>query len=258
MSNLVSPDFSDMPVRFSHLKSYGRSPIHGFHARVTEMKSTSSMQIGTAVDALIFGHRKVCGYPGAQRRGKEYEAFAAERPDTEILTMTDYDKAYFMAEAVMNCEAAKPWLIGTKQETLLFEYNGLDCRATPDVRGDGFLTELKTSQTSDPVRFLWQALRMQYHVQMVMQAIACELNGHPIQRHMIVCCENSAPYPVTVFEIGERAKDQAAKTLMLWSERLKQCEASGQFPPYSQSIVPLDVPDDDVDLVFPETEDDET
>ena len=251
----IGPSFADYPVRFSILKAYGRSPAHGLHARMEEMKQTRSMQIGTAVDALIFGHRKVCGYPGAVRRGKEFDAFVADHPDTEILTMTDYDKAFFIADAVLNCEAAKPWLAGAKQETLLFEYNGLDCRATPDVRGDGFLTELKTSQTSDPVRFLWHALRMQYHVQLWMQQIACEMHGYKVPRHMIVCCENTAPYPVTVFEIQDRAKDVAARTLALWAERLKTCEQSRQWPGYSQAIVPLDVPEDEPEYVFPETED---
>lgn len=248
-------DLRDLPVRFSHLKAYGRSPAHGYHARVTDMKSTSSMQIGTAVDALIFGHRKVCGYPGAVRHGKKYDAFCADHPDTEILTMNDYDKAYFMADAVLSNEAAKPWLQGVKQQTLRFEYMGLQCRATPDVRGDGFLTELKTSVTADPAKFFWQSLRMQYHVQLWMQSIACEIHGYKVPRHMIVCCENSAPYPVTVFEIQDRAKDMAARTLALWCERLKTCEASGQYPGYAQSIVPLDVPEEDVELVYSEAED---
>lgn len=251
----VIPDFRDIPVRFSVLKAYGRSAMHGYHARTTEMKETASMQKGTATDAMIFGHRKVLPYPGAVRRGKEYDQFVLDNPDTEILTQKDYDTARYMADAVLNAEHAKEWMIGVTQQTLMFEYVGLHCRCTPDIRGDGFVTELKTCRDASDYRFPWQARSMGYPVQLWMQKIGCELNGYPIKRQMIVAVESTRPCPVTVFELTERSQDKAAKQLMLWAERLKVCEASGMFPPYSQAIVPLDEPEEDVELVY--TEEDE-
>jgi hypothetical protein len=206
------------------------------------------MERGTAVHALLFGTRKVVGYPGATRRGKEYDAFVAANPDTEILTASEHAKAQAMAEAVRACKLAEPWLQGAVEKTLLFKWMGLDCRATPDVRGADFLTELKTSTTSDPERFKWQALRMHYHAQLRFQQYA--VADTEITHHMIVCVESVAPYPVTVFYIETRALEAADKLLMLWAERLKNCEQSQAFPPYSQSIVPLDVPEDEEELVF--------
>lgn len=242
----MTGQFSTMPVRFNHLRAYGRSAAHGLHARTEEASQTYAMQRGTAVHAILFGTRKVIGYPGAVRRGKEWEAFAADRPDHEILTMAEYDKANRMADAVRQCDAAQPWLNGVFEETLRFKWNGLDCRATPDVRGPDYLTELKTSATADPVRFGWHALRMHYHAQMWFQNIACE---EKIRRHMIVCVESAAPYPVTVFEFTPRALDVGARLLMLWAERLKQSEQSRQWPPYSTAIVPIDV-DDEPEIDF--------
>lgn len=251
---MIAPSFADKPIRFSVLKAYGRSAIHGYHARVTEMKETVSMQKGTAVDAMIFGHRKVVGYPGAVRRGKEYDQFVDDNPDTEILTMKDYDTARYMADAVLNCDHAKPWMIGVTQKTLLFDYMGMPCRATPDVRGAGFITELKTCRDSSDYRFPWQARSLGYPVQLWMQKIACELNGYAVPRQLIVAVESTRPCPVTVFELTERSQDKAARQMMLWMERLKSCELSGQFPPYSQAIVPLDEPEDDVELVYADDE----
>lgn len=240
---------SDLPVRFSHLRAFGRSAMHGHHARLNEMAQTTAMQRGTAVHALLFGNRQVCGYPGATRRGKEYDAFVAEHPDTEILTMAEFDKARRMADAVRQCELAQPVLQGVAEETLLFRWNGLDCRATPDIRGTNFITELKTSATADPVRFTWQALKMQYHAQMRMQQLACSISNYPDsfpppQDCYIVCVESADPFPVTVFRIEEKALEMGEKLLVLWSERLKNCEASNTFPPYVSCIVPLDVPDE--------------
>ena len=243
------------PVRFSHLRAYGRSAMHGHHAMTrADDEQTYAMERGTAVHAILFGTRKVCGYPGAQRRGKEYDAFAAERTDHEILTMAEYDKARRMADAVRGCELAAPWLKGAVEQTILFKWMGLDCRATPDVRGDGFLTELKTSATADPMRFSWQALRMHYHAQMRMQQFACSASPFHVNDCYIVCVESAEPYPVTVFKFEERALEAGEKLLVLWAERLKNAEASNTFTPYVSCVVPIDIPDEEAELVFADDE----
>lgn len=248
------------PVRFSHLRAYGKSALHGHYARtLTDEETNQSMQRGTAVHAILFGTRRVCGYPGPVRRGKEFEAFVAANPDTEILVMADFDKARRMADAVRQHELAWPLLQGVQEETILFRWNGLECRSTPDVRGEEFITELKSGATCDPDRFPWHATRrMHYHAQMRMESIAVarKFKRAPADCY-IVAVEQNPPHPVQVFRIEDRALEEGEKLLMLWSERLKVCEASGAFPAYTSTIVPLDVPDDeekdeDVDLVFPE------
>ncbi len=236
--------WSGTPVRFSHLRAYGRSPAHGRHARLAAKSDPSyAMERGTAVHAILFEKKKVIGYPGATRRGKEYEAFAAAHPDHEILTMTEYEKASRMADAVRACKLAEPLLNGIREDTLLFKWMGLECRTTPDVRGPDFLTELKTASTSDPARFLWHARRMHYHAQLRFQDFGCE-KLHRIRDHWIVCVESEAPHPVTVFHVEPEALEEGEKLLMLWAERLKNCEASGAFPPYVECAVPLVWPKD--------------
>ena len=209
------------------------------------------MERGTAVHALLFGTKKVCGYPGQQRRGKEYEAFVAAHPDTEILTSAEYAKALRMASAVAECKLAEPYLQGVFEETLLFKWMGLDCRATPDVRGDGFITELKTSANSDPSKFLWHARRMHYHAQLRFQEYGCASNGHRMREHFIVCVESDEPHPVTVFHLEPEAREEGEKLLRLWAERLKNCESSEHYPPYVEYVVPLVWPKED-EFIFEE------
>jgi hypothetical protein len=233
------------PVRFSHLRAYGRSAAHGHHARTNEADETYAMERGTAVHAVLFGTKKVCGYPGPVRRGKEYEAFAAKHQDHEILTMAEYDKAMRMAEAVRACKLAEPLLKGIHEETLLFRWMGLECRATPDVRGTDFITEVKTSASSDPAKFLWHARRMHYHAQLRFQEFGCEKIHVPVRNQWIVCVESDAPHPVTVFRVEPEAREEGEKLLMLWAERMKNCEASYTFPPYVDCVVPLVWPKED-------------
>jgi hypothetical protein len=219
--------------------------MHGHHARTSDGEETSAMERGTAVHAILFGTRKVIGYPGTQRRGKEYEAFAAARPDHVILTMSEYDKARRMVDAVVRCELAGPLLKGVHEETLRFRWMGMECRATPDNRGAGFVTELKTSASSDPSKFIWHARRMHYHAQLRFQEYACEKHGHSIANHWIVCVEAEEPHPVTVFHLEPEAREEGERLLMLWAERMKNCESSGTYPPYTDAPVPLVWPKDD-------------
>jgi hypothetical protein len=238
------------PVRFSHLRAYGRSGVHGYQARFSpEAQATYAMQRGTAVHALLFDTRKVLGYHGATRRGKEYDAFVEANPETEILTMTEYDKARGMVEALRASEVAKPYLQGVTEQTILFRWMGEDCRSTPDVRGADFVTELKTCPVSEPTRFNWHALKMSYHAQMRFEAIAAG-----VKQCYLVAVEVTPPYPVTTFKLTDRALEQGEKLLMLWMERLRGCEQSQQWMPYCSSVVDLDVPEDAVELTYGDEE----
>lgn len=239
-----------LPVRFSHLRAYGRSAAHGQHARLQDGEETYAMERGTAVHAILFGTKKVIGYPGATRRGKEYDAFAAQHSDHVILTLAEYEKAKRMADAVSACKLAEPFLKGVSEETLLFRWMGLECRATPDVRGLDFLTELKTSASADPMKFVWHARRMHYHAQLRFQEFGCEKHHYNMRDHWIVCVESDEPHPVTVFHLEPEAREEGERLLMLWAERLKNSEASKVYPPYVDCIVPLVWPKDDFALEY--------
>lgn len=246
MNDTTAPDPG--PVRFSHLRAYGRSGAHGFHARFgVEDDQTYAMERGTATHAILFDTRKVCGYPGSVRRGKDYEAFAAEHADYEILTGAEYDKARRMADAVRQCELAQSVLQGATEQTLLFRWMGQDCRSTPDVRGADYCTELKTCATSDPERFPWHALRMHYHAQMRLEAIASQAKGYRVDNCYVVAVESSEPFPVTVYRITDRALEMGERLLMLWMERLRGCELSGEWPPYVTSMAEIDLPPDEIE-----------
>ncbi len=242
------------PVRFSHLRAYGRSAMHGQHARAMDSAPTMAMQRGSAVHAILFNTQKVCGYPGATRRGKEYDAFVIAHHDHLILTMKEYDKAQRMVDAVRSCKVAEPYLKGVSEETLLFKWMGLDCRATPDLRGVDFVTELKTTANADPVKFVWHARRMAYHAQLRFQEYGCAANKHPVRDHFIVGVESDAPHPVIVYHLEPEAREEGERLLTLWAERLKNSEASNAYPPYVDCVVPLVWPKSDFELEYGEIE----
>jgi hypothetical protein len=230
------------PLRFHRLKLMGRSPAH--YAAAVEAETTEAMETGTAADALLLTDRKVLAYPGKTRQGKEFDAFCEANKGALIVTKTELAKAQGIAEAVANCADAWRLLSGIKQQSLYWTFQGRECRGTPDVRGENFLTDLKTGETSDPRFFPWKVKRFAYHAQMAWYEMGCSLLNLTIDESYIVAVEQAPPHVVTVFRLTPNLIEQGARLWRLWFEQLQVCEASGVFPPYSQSVVDLDLPDD--------------
>jgi len=248
-----------LPVRFHHLKAMGRSAAH---ARLVMDREESEaqedrvpvLQRGTAVHSLVLGvGKRIVAYPGAVRRGKKWNAFAAANSDAEILTSTEYEKSNRMAESVAGNKMAMEVLKGQRETSITWKFLHRDCRATPDVADySGYVTELKTCATSEPFRFTGQALRYGYHGQLAWQmdgVIASGL-GKPTAA-FIVAVESSAPYPVTVLRLTERALEKGRGLYSLWLERLLTCERDNLWPGYCESVVEMDVPDE-LELTFAE------
>lgn len=238
---------SALPLRFHRLRQMSKSPAH--FAAAIEPAETAPMETGTAADELLLGHREVLAYPGEVRRGKAYDDYCAEHPGALILTQREAVKTFGICTAVLKCSDAMRVLEGARRETLYWEFAGRLCRGTPDVRGDGFLTDLKTGETSDPRQFPWKVKRYAYHAQLSWYETGCGLLGHPITESYIVAVEQLPPHVVTVFRLTPNLIEMGARLWRSWLEQLLVCEASGEFPPYSQSVVDLDLPDDsDIDL----------
>ena len=221
-----------------------QSPAHYLANAVEE---TNCMEQGSAVDALVFGTLPVVAYPGPVRRGEEWEAWKADHPDDQFMVTTQHglEEATSIADSIRANSLAMKCLEGDQQMRIEWNFCGRACASTPDVLGYDFVTELKVSQTSNPARFRWHALKMHYHCQLAFYAEAREaISVIASRRHYIVCAESKAPYVVTVFELSERAIEQGRRTNRLWMERLLQCEAANEWPGYSQSLVDLDVSDD--------------
>lgn len=246
----------EQAIHFRHLLAMGRSAAHARHALDGgEDDETYAMERGTAVHALLFGTRKVIGYPGKTRQGKAWEEFQAEHSGTEILTGREYEKAARMAEAVRKDPLAMAVLAGRMEKTISWTWLGRKCEGTPDVQALKHVAELKTTMCADPVRFAWQSRRMGYHAAMAWYKQGIELAGiAKPEKAFIVAVESKAPYPVTTLELTRRALEAGERQLRLWMERMIGCLLDGVWPPYAQAIVPLDLPEDELVLDYGDEE----
>ena len=239
-----------LPVRFTNLKLMALSPAHYLEAA---QKDTGSMERGRALHSLVLGGAPVLAYPGKVRRGKEYDAFVAANTNAQVLTKSDYAKVEGMAASVRAHKVAMRVLAGQHEVELDWQFMGRKCQSHIDVVGGGgeWVTELKSAVSSNPDRFAWQSHRMAYNAQLAFYWEAVLQSGLGVPRDaFVVAVESSAPYVVTVMRLTGRALDLGRRSFRLWMERLLGCEAANEWPGYVQDIVPLDVPEDEPDLVF--------
>jgi hypothetical protein len=254
-------DSRTVPVRFSRLKNMSRSPAHYLHSLTAEYDS-KAMRLGRLTHHLVFGTSGYVVFPGGARRGKTWDAFAADHSGLDIYTMDEYTVAQQMAQAVLADDNARNLLLrcDVREKTHTWTIMGRQCQGTPDAHGPGVLLDLKTTRCAEPEWFKREALRSRYIEQLAWYGDAIEqVEGWRPHESYIIAVENTAPYAVTVLKLTDRALEQGRKLNRLWFERLLSCEAANEWPGYVQSVVDLDVPDPDEEfsLTFGDEEDED-
>jgi hypothetical protein len=186
------------------------------------------------------------------RRGKEWEAFKADQPaGVMIFNAREAMQVASMATSVQANSDAMRVLEGEREVMRLWARDGRDCQGTPDVVSDTFVTELKTGETSDPRKFHYKVRDYAYHAQLAWydQAVGER------KEHYIVAVESKPPFVCTVFKVTFPTILAGQKLCRLWWERLLQCEAADEWPGYCQSVVDLDMGDEDEFVTDDEGED---
>jgi hypothetical protein len=228
------------PLHYSQLKQIARSPLHYQHALSSPFAETKEMRMGSAVDAIIFGTCGVVDYAG-QRRGKEWQAFAAANAGSICLNNTEAAQVRGMAKALEQHSDAMYLLNGKRQQKFRWTLAGRECEGTPDSYYPTILSDLKTCESSQPERFPYKARRFGWSAQLAWYEAGLRAAG--LAEPTVLCLvavESRAPHPVTIFELTEKAKDEANRTWRLWFERLRVCEESDEWPGYAASRVPFD------------------
>jgi len=247
-ADIATPAYA---LRFSHLKQMAKSPAH-YRAAVDQVASYDSpaMRLGRLVHSLVLGDqdgRATVVYDG-ERRGKAWQEFQAEHDGAEIVTRAEHDRAAPIAWAVMRDPAAATYLGAggprvIREGRILWTLDGRACSSTPDLidLDAGRIIDLKTTQTAEPGRFSRLALAAHYHAQLAFYRRAVEAaHGVRARECVLVAVETSAPHPVTVLRLTDRALDEGDKLCRAWLERLAVCEAAGAWPGYTQAVLDLD------------------
>ncbi len=232
----------DGHIHFTNLSKFALSPAHYKASFATE--STRSMQRGSLVHAVLL--EQFDGVVWADKRTTNaWKDFAAANASKWIVTQTELDEANRISDAVRANPIARPLLNGLREFDFIWEIDGRSCKGTMDVNGGGFINEIKTTRCAHPEWFQREALRRKYHAQVAWyrDGLAEQLqDGQLMARDCyITAVESAPPYAVTVFKLTDRVLGDGRARYRSWWEQLRVCEASNEWPAYTQSAVDFDL-----------------
>jgi len=218
---------ADGTLHFSHLKKIAASGVQYLHSVNTTTVPTRDMRTGTITHTLLLGPR-----PGAKeavvyrgrRAGKDWEAFEAENPGKEIVTVPEWDEAVAMVASVRRSPIGRGRLAGAKTEVpLTWEEGGLKCSTSGvDILpvGDD-LGDLKTTSTTNPDVFKIHAFKMHWAHQLVWYRRGARANGRKVRRLFLLGVERKAPYEVVELQLSSEMEETAERGVDLWLEKLR-------------------------------------
>lgn len=237
------------PLRFGRLKLFARSAAH-FEANV-QPDEAAELRKGSGLHSLLLGDASkvvVCPIKRDERH-KAYQEFLREHDGKQILSPKEMDSVFGMRASIERHPRAMELLQGTREKTILFDWCGRRCRATPDVFTPRRVVELKSTRSSEPRKFKWQLRSLFYHGQLGFYDNALRIAGlaDPVE-HCIVAVESTKPYPVTVFSLTYELVDRGLRSCRMWMEALNVCEQSKVWPAYAEADVEVDVEENDFDV----------
>lgn len=235
-------------VNWSTLKHLRVSPLE-YQYRLTHPTDSPAFALGRATHAALYEpdlfalHWVV--YPGAVRRGKEWEAFKAEHEHDEIVTLAERTTAQEIADAVRRHPAAEELLDGSFVEQALRwtdAETGIECKGRVD-QVSGRLADLKTAQSIEPHAFQGAVARYGYHTQAAFYVDGLAANGIDyLAAPVLIAVEKEPPYDVLVYELPARVIEAGRAEYRRLLRTLQSCRASGLWPGRCADLVQLTLP----------------
>lgn len=227
-------------VNWSTLKHMRVSPLHYKHARDNPRPDTPALSLGRMVHACVFEPlRFASDYvtlpPKMIRRGKKWDAFKAEHPGKEIVTVSDHDYALRIGEAIEAHPVAGPYIARGEAEKAFQwtdAHTGLACKCRVDFlsTSNPATVDLKTAADISPYRFAGQVARLGYHGQGAFYSDGVTENTGTILPFVLIAVESSPPFDVIVYRLDEDSLYAGTEEYREYLTRVAACTKSGQWP----------------------------
>lgn len=243
-----------VPMRFSNLKKFSLSAAH-YRAALETNDEATWLRKGSATHALVYGTPRVVVFESDDpekkcvRNGKRWEAFKAEHEGAIIVNRKEFDAAEAMASAVRTNPVVMQLGLLTSPGSIVeqqidWEYGGRAARSTPDLFTRHFGVDLKSTKFAKPDFFLRELVRQHYHVQGAFYRLAiAHRHGFTPREFYIIAVESKFPHPVVVYRVTPRLMAMGERMIVLWTEELRVCESSNEWPGYVSHVVEADVPE---------------
>lgn len=229
-------------LNYSSLKHVATSLKHYRHALTAPRKDTAALLLGRAVDELVFTPpgqtpASLAVYPGAVRRGKEWDAFEAAHAGRVIVKESELATAQAMRDAVWADPDARRLLDrGRPQATLQWTHTatGALLKSRVDwlvLEGDPpAFVELKSSRRIEPDAYERDAENFLYRAQTGMYATGIEECVGQWPRAYSIVVENIPPHDVVVYSVGDDILVDGWRTAEVWIRAVAEAARTGHWP----------------------------
>lgn len=213
-----------LPLSFSSLKAFNRSPLAFIEYKVGHKVETPAMRFGTLVHRAILEpekYERTVAVTDHRRGTNAYRDFVEENQGKDILKTREAMDIRVIANRVLDHPFAGAMVKQCQKTELPFEIQqcGVPHRGIIDGIGSWFLLDLKT--TSDVShhalqRTIWQH---KYYMQAAIYERAACLMGYDPEAYFVVAVESAAPHHVQVVELEPH---YVARGHIEWEKLLEQ------------------------------------
>lgn len=253
----------------SSLKYMNLSPLHFLENKKNPQKETQAMRLGTMVHtAILEPDLFVSNYivqpsdlkkpTAAQLNAKKpsedsirqieaWQAFENESNGRTIIDFDEYETAMAMHNSVReNQLASKVLSKGKSEETLLFNFQGIDCKARLDwFCGDRqIIVDLKTTEAKTSKEFCDSIFSPKYLY--VMQAAfyhdaILEITGSEPD-FVFISVEKTPPYSVGVYQLSKEVIEHGRNIYKTLLEKYIMCKESNDWSSNNEIINYVELP----------------
>ena len=195
-----------LPLSFSSLKAFSRSPLQFIEYKENKKEPTPAMLFGTLVHRALLEPEKysrtVAVWEG-RRQGNKWKEFEADNADKDIVTAKEAMDIRTLCHRV----EAHPYAGGmirqcTKYEVpFKIEQCGVPHRGIIDGLGSWFMLDVKTTQSVSHYSLQRNIYDLKYYMQAAIYQRAATLMGYDHEAYFIIAVESAAPHHVQVVEL---------------------------------------------------------
>jgi exodeoxyribonuclease VIII len=162
-----------------------------------------------------------------------------------FLTPDEFDRLRRMQDRLGQHKTAISLVSRGRSEVSAYwidEETGERCRARADwYSWDNVITDLKTADSADAVKFARAAGEHRYHVQDAMYRKGFRLAGADPQHFAFVVQEKTAPFGVQVFTLAPKAVEEGYREFRRCLDIYHRCRVADEWPAYPGSPVEIDL-----------------
>jgi hypothetical protein len=234
-----------------------RSPWHAWTASprlnpAYVREEADRFDLGTAVHAFILQGASdfvVVDAPDWRTQAAKTQREAARRVGRVPLLREQYDQVLAMAAALMpqlaGFDEPRPFAVGRAEQTLLWQEDGLWCRARLDWLHDSHETidDLKTvGGSANPAAWSRTLFGMGFDIQAAWYRRGVKAVFGTEAAFRFVLIETDAPHAAAVVALGPDAQDLAEKKIRYGMRVWRECLESDVWPGYPRAIYHADLP----------------